>query len=185
MNYARISSQPRTATIKATTNGQLWSIDRDTFNTLTVSFAIKQREKYLRFLHTVNFIQTFYSRGWLTDNRLEDLADALRPRYYQANQMIIEQDDTNAYEMFFIETGSVTITRKEPDNSIRELKVLHAGQYFGELALLEKQARYATVVALEKSRLAILDARSFENLLGTELKTQLREFVQKEYAIET
>lgn len=133
----------------------------------------------------MNFIQTFYSRGWLTDDRLEDLADALRPRYYQANQIIIEQGDRNAYEMFFIEDGSVKVTRKEEEEgAARELKVLGAGKYFGELALLENQARYATVVALEKSRLATLDARSFENLLGTELKTRLREFVQTEYAIE-
>ncbi|CAF1085761.1 unnamed protein product, partial [Adineta ricciae] len=179
---ALLYSQPRTATVIATTDGQLWSIDRDTFSTLTVSFAIKQREKYLKFLHTINFIQTFYSRGWLNDNRLEDLADALRPRYYLASQIIIHQGDTDAYEMFFIEHGSVKVTRKEKDGSVRELKTLQAGKCFGELALLENKPRYATVTALEKCRLATLDATSFENLLGIELKMKLKEFVEKEYA---
>lgn len=179
-----IYSQPRTATVIAKTAGKLWLIDRDTFSTLTVSFAIKQREKYLEFLHTVNFIQTFYSRGWLTNNRLEDLADALRPRYYLKNQIIIEQDDTNTYEMFFIENGSVKVIRKEKDGTINELKTLGIGKYFGELALLENKPRYATVIALEKCRLATLDAKSFENLLGIQLKTKLKEFVDKEYATE-
>ena len=183
-NYP-IFSQPRSATVIATTDGQLWSIDRDTFSTLTVSFAIKQREKYLKFLHTVNFIQTFYSRGWLNDNRLEDLADALRPRYYSASQIIIQQGDTDAYEMFFIEHGSVKVTRKENDGSVRELKTLQSGKCFGELALLENKPRYATVTALEKCRLATLDATSFENLLGIELKMKLKEFVEKEYATGT
>ena len=165
----------------AKTDGQLWMIDRNTFTTLTVSFAIKQREKYLKFLHTVNFIRTFCARGWLDESRLEDLADALRPRYYTANQVVIEQDDNNAYEMFFIEDGSVKVTRQEKDGTVRELNILTVGACFGELALLDNQPRYATVTALEKSRLATLDAQSFENLLGIELKTKLREFVEKEY----
>lgn len=184
-SYSVIFSQPRTATVIAKTDGKLWLIDRDTFSTLTVSFAIKQREKYLKFLHTVNFIQTFYSRGWLTDNRLEDLADALRPRYYLENQIIIQQGDTNAYEMFFIEDGSVKVTRKENDGTIHELKTLGIGKCFGELALIENKPRYATVLAIEKCRLATLDAKSFENLLGIELKTKLKEFVDKEYATGT
>ncbi|CAF1163420.1 unnamed protein product [Adineta steineri] len=182
---ALLYSQPRTATVIAKTDGKLWLIDRDTFSTLTVSFAIKQREKYLKFLHTVNFIQIFYSRGWLNENRLEDLADALRPRYYLTNQIIIEQGDIDAYEMFFIENGSVKVTRKEKDGTIRELKILGTGKCFGELALLENKPRYATVTALEKCRLATLDATSFENLLGIELKTKLKEFIDKEYATGT
>jgi CRP-like cAMP-binding protein len=146
---------------------------------------MKQRDKYLKFLHTVNFIRTFYSRGWLSNNRLEDLADALRPRYYTTNQIVIEQGDTNAYEMFFIEHGSVRVTRKEPDGHVRELKVLQAGKCFGELALLENKPRYATVTAREPCRLATLDAQAFENLLGIELKTKLKEFVDREYSTGT
>ena len=169
----------------AKTEGTLWTIDRDTFSTLTVSFAIKQRAKYLKFLRTVDFIQTFYSRGWLTENRLEDLADALRPRYYDAKQVVIEQGDPDAHEMFFIEDGSVKVTRKDKDGNVRELKTLSTGQCFGELALLQNQPRYATVTAVEKCRLATLDAKSFENLLGIELKTKLKEFVEKEYATGT
>jgi len=87
--------------------------------------------------------------------------------------------------MFFIEDGSVKVTRKEKDGTIHELKTLGTGKCFGELALLENKPRYATVIALEKCRLATLDAKSFENLLGIELKTKLKEFVEKEYATGT
>lgn len=116
---------------------------------------------------------------------MEDLADALRPRYYTENQIVIQQGDADAYEMFFIEDGSVKVTRKEKDGTARTLKTLGAGKCFGELALLENKPRYATVTALEKCRLATLDAKSFENLLGIELKTKLREFVEQEYATGT
>lgn len=177
-------SQPRTATVVARTDGKLWMIDRDTFSTLTISFAMKQREKYLKFLQTVDFIKTFRLRSWLDDRRLEDLADALRPRYYAKDQIIIEQDDKNAFEMFFIENGSVKVTRKEADGTTRQLSILKDGDYFGELALLENKPRYATVKAVERSRLATLDAKSFENLLGTELKQKLREFLEKEYSFD-
>ena len=116
---------------------------------------------------------------------MEDLADALRPRYYLENQVVIQQGDADAYEMFFIENGSVKVTRKEKDGTSRDLKTLGPGKCFGELALLENKPRYATVTALERCRLATLDAKSFENLLGIELKTKLKEFVDNEYATGT
>ncbi|CAF1272014.1 unnamed protein product [Didymodactylos carnosus] len=178
---ALLYSQPRTATVKATTSGRVWQMSRDVFSTLTVSFAMNQREKYMKFIKKVDFISDFISRGWLSENKLQDLADALRPIYYDPEQIVLQQGDDQVNEMYFVEEGKVKATRKEQDGREKQLKIYEAGTYFGELALLENKPRYATLQALEKCRLAALDAKSFENLLGTELKTKLRQHVETLY----
>ena len=55
----------------------------------------------------------------------------------------------------------------ELDGQKKEVKVLHKGEYFGELALLNKKPRAATVYAVgDDTKCAILDVEAFERLLG-------------------
>jgi len=69
--------------------------------------------------------------------------------------------------MYFIEDGSVKVMMKKIDESAPvQVNALKKGDYFGELALLTKQPRVASVIAAEKTKLAVLDVESFERLLG-------------------
>ena len=53
------------------------------------------------------------------------------------------------------------------DGESKELKVCNKGDYFGELALLTKNPRAATVLASgDEVKCAILDIEAFERLLG-------------------
>ncbi len=47
----------------------------------------------------------------------------------------------------------------------REVAVLHGGDFFGEMALLDRGPRHATVSAIGPVRLLVLDAREFSELL--------------------
>jgi cAMP-dependent protein kinase regulator len=68
--------------------------------------------------------------------------------------------------MYFVENGNVKIVRSQ-DGESKELKVCNKGDYFGELALLTKKPRAATVLASgEDVKCAILDIEAFERLLG-------------------
>lgn len=49
---------PRAASIKAKTASILWALDRDTFNNIVKGSAIKKREKFETFLHTVDIIKS-------------------------------------------------------------------------------------------------------------------------------
>ncbi|MDQ1438316.1 MAG: family transcriptional regulator, cyclic receptor protein [Acidimicrobiaceae bacterium] len=64
-------------------------------------------------------------------------------------------------EFFILLSGSARVTRKG-----KELAVLGAGEWFGELALLDKAPRNATVTATTPVKVLVLSQRSFKGLLS-------------------
>ncbi len=50
-------------------------------------------------------------------------------------------------ELVVLVSGSVRVTRHEPDGSTREVRSYHAGEHIGELAVLRERPRAATVTA--------------------------------------
>ena len=63
-------------------------------------------------------------------------------------------------EFFFIVDGTATVRRGG-----RKAATLSPGQYFGELALLDRKPRSATIVADTPMTLLVLDQRHFNGLL--------------------
>jgi CRP/FNR family transcriptional regulator, cyclic AMP receptor protein len=76
----------------------------------------------------------------------------------QGTQLLTEGDEGNT--MFVILEGSARVTRNG-----RRLAILSAGDAVGELALLSKGPRTATVVALSDMRVAIISRRQLSRLL--------------------
>lgn len=68
--------------------------------------------------------------------------------------------------MYFVEDGTVRITMAKENNEEKEISRVSVGGYFGELALVTKKARAASVYAVGKAKLAFLDVEAFERLLG-------------------
>jgi CRP-like cAMP-binding protein len=63
-------------------------------------------------------------------------------------------------EFFAIIDGEAKVTLRG-----KKLATLGAGQFFGEMSLLDQGPRAATVTATNEMRLYVLDARSFSTLL--------------------
>jgi CRP-like cAMP-binding protein len=66
------------------------------------------------------------------------------------------------HEFFLILDGEAIVRRNG-----RKVATLGPGQYFGELSLLDRGARSATVVAVTDMRLLVLGQREFAGLLET------------------
>lgn len=64
-------------------------------------------------------------------------------------------------EFFVIAFGKATVTRDG-----REVNVLGPGDYFGELALLDRAPRNATITATTEMELVLLGRREFNGLLA-------------------
>lgn len=79
-------------------------------------------------------------------------------------QCIIREGDP-ADGMYFIETGRVRVTVTQGGTEVQAAEEV-AGEYFGEMALLENRGRSATVYALGTVKVAFLERDSFERLLG-------------------
>lgn len=70
------------------------------------------------------------------------------------------EEGTVGREFFFIVEGTATVRRKG-----RKVATLGEGKYFGELSLLDRRPRSATVVSETEMTLLVLDQRRFNGLL--------------------
>eukprot|EP00096_Caligus_rogercresseyi_P002935 TRINITY_DN1534_c0_g1_i1.p1 TRINITY_DN1534_c0_g1~~TRINITY_DN1534_c0_g1_i1.p1 ORF type:complete len:435 (+),score=119.95 TRINITY_DN1534_c0_g1_i1:244-1548(+) len=155
---ALMYNMPRAATIKAVTDGLLWAMDRSTFRKIVLRNAFQKRQMYEKILESVPLLKS------LSPYERMNLADALVSRYFEAGQIIVKQGDV-ADGMYFIEDGRVSISMLNNDEE-KFLKTQEKGEYFGELALVTHRPRAATVKAQGNVRLAFLDVKAFERLLG-------------------
>jgi len=150
---------PRAASVQAETDGSVWGVDRRTFRRIVVKNAYRRRQTYEALLDSVPMLKS------LEKYERMNLADALTTKTYSAGQVIIRQGDA-ANGMYFVEEGEARVTRKDERGEEREINHLKKGDYFGELALITKKPRAATVTAVGKMKAAFLDVDAFERLLG-------------------
>src|SRR3990167_9369848 len=80
-------------------------------------------------------------------------------RVYQAGETIVRQGEPGQC-MYVIQSGQVVVAQEKAQSEV-PLAVLSKGDFFGEMALFEREARSATVRALEASRLLTVDKRTF------------------------
>lgn len=139
--------------------GKLWQIDRTLFRRVVLRKAVELRKGYEALLKSVPMLESLTARERLI------LCDALIPRLYNDKDVIVKQGD-QADGMYFVEQGEVIVQVKPKDGKEEQVTVLQRGNYFGELALLAKKPRAATVTAKGNVRTAFLPVSTFERLLG-------------------
>jgi len=67
-------------------------------------------------------------------------------------------------EMFVVQSGKVNITKKVRETE-RILATLGAGEFFGEMAILNNKPRSAGAVMAEPGKLLVIDPRTFEAMI--------------------
>ena len=95
---------------------------------------------------------------------LEPNADLTRN--YPKGTMIMAESQKGA-EMFVIQDGQVAITKVVNGNEV-VLAVLHKGDMFGEMALLENKPRSACAIANENCRLMVVNRQNFDQMVSTQ-----------------
>jgi voltage-gated potassium channel len=96
-----------------------------------------------------------------------DVMRVMRSELAEPGQIIVRRGD-EAKSMFFIASGQVEL--QLPGRSF----VLDDGQFFGENALISHVSRAATVRALTRVRLLVLDASDFRVLIDREPRIRAR-----------
>jgi CRP/FNR family transcriptional regulator/CRP/FNR family cyclic AMP-dependent transcriptional regulator len=92
------------------------------------------------------------------------LAKAAAVRTYRRGETIVEQGQPGD-AFYVIVKGRVAVAIVAPDGREVVLNSLGEGEHFGEMALLDDAPRSASVIAQEKSELAILSRAVFFDLL--------------------
>jgi CRP-like cAMP-binding protein len=76
----------------------------------------------------------------------------------------LSREGTAGSSIFLIESGKCEVRRKTPSGTIR-LAILEAGDFFGELSVLDPAPRSATVTAYEKCTVLELNGYDFRGAL--------------------
>ncbi len=142
--------QPRMSTV-------LW----DTF-----TGSAPYREVFLRTLHPAFWMRflwdiavgifSFTSRREHTRGILSE--EALG-KVYHDGEVIVRQGESGDC-MFVVQAGQVEVLHERDDEPVR-LAVRGEGDFFGEMSLVEREVRSATVRALGKARILTIDKRTF------------------------
>lgn len=117
----------------------------------------------------------------LSRQALEELDSYMTLRVYRRNNLILMEDEFGD-TLFIIKKGGVKITRVSEDGREVILAMLGAGEFFGEMSLLDGESRSANVVSLSDSEVVILKRRDFVAILERYPKVAialLRELAQR------
>lgn len=101
--------------------------------------------------------------------RLTDVADVA------AGKKLVSEGEF-AYEFFVIEEGEADVTQGD-----KLLRRLRAGDFFGEIALLETERRTATVTSATPMQLVVMHARDFRQMEHSmpEVAERVREAIRQ------
>jgi CRP-like cAMP-binding protein len=85
-------------------------------------------------------------------------------RLFGAEAVIFHEGDEGA-EMYVITQGRVEIRKATGPSSAKTLTTLQTGDLFGEMALIDRKPRSATAVAVEPTKVLVLNDTLFDRML--------------------
>lgn len=109
--------------------------------------------------HTIPFFSD------LTDHELETIQNHAITRVYPRNSIIINEGDISD-SVYFILEGKVKVYLSDDDGKEVVLNTQGPGEYFGELALLDKAPRSASVITTEKTMLSLITKTDFSDCIS-------------------
>ena len=167
------SGRRRSATVYAGDFAVLVETPRRTMNKLVNSLdAVKRVLDETFVLRTIQ--QRFAPNVSIED--LRPIAQAAKIHQYKPNEVLFAEGD-EADELHLIRNGSVTVAKSFDGREI-PMSYVAAGNYVGEMGLLGRGKRTATVRATVKTETVSLDSEAFLELVRKE--PQLMETMQRE-----
>lgn len=113
-------------------------------------------------LSTLRLIPLFHD---MTLSELKEFQKIVHRRVFKENEPIFWEGEPGV-GMYIVKTGSVGIYKITADRSKKEIAILHPGEFFGELALLDESPRSATCIARENSEIIGLFRPDLFNILA-------------------
>ncbi len=101
----------------------------------------------------------------LSNRQYKLLRKRLTERHYAAGDTILT-DQSDGEELFLIATGRVKVIQQTRDGREHTLAILHAGDFFGELELVDGRPRMARVLALDECVIYSVEKKHFEELMN-------------------
>lgn len=112
----------------------------------------------------VDMIRTVPLFSTLTDGEFNALAHIFVSRSYRRNQIIFLEEQTGDY-MYLVLSGKVKVAKSAPGGKETIIAIHKAGDFFGEMSLLDGKTSPATVSAMEDSRIISVSGADFHKYL--------------------
>src|SRR2546428_7956523 len=114
-------------------------------------------------LHS-SFFRKFDLFAELDDRELASIAAVAKVRRYAKDDVVFHADESG--DIFcLIKEGQVKVTMISPEGKEIILSMLGAGEFFGEMALLDDEPRSATVIATEPLEVVTIWRNDFLQIL--------------------
>lgn len=155
---ALLYNAPRSATITAACDSEVWCLDRTAFRNLVVRSAEQQFQQYVSFLARVEVFQP------LSEDEKGALAEVLLEESFANDEAIIEQGDHD--DKFFMILSGQAVACIQGEQGEVEVTQYKEGDYFGEIALLTGEARKASVYAVGATECLYITRQAFQRILG-------------------
>jgi len=152
---------PRAATVKAREMSTVYVIDRDQFKRHLMPCSEAKIKQYVKILDTVKSLNS------LIREEKEALAQELTEMHFQKGEEIVRQGE-QGNTFYILYDGECEVIKDGKKVSSLEAKISHEKvEYFGELALMQSDARAATVkVTTSTAKTLTLERSKFNELLG-------------------
>ncbi|MCC6807898.1 MAG: Crp/Fnr family transcriptional regulator [Deltaproteobacteria bacterium] len=86
---------------------------------------------------------------------------------------VLFRDGEHGKEMFVIQAGKVRISKRVRDTE-KTLAVLGAGEFFGEMSILNDKPRSADAIVDEEAKLLVIDPKTFEAMIRGNAEIAIR-----------
>lgn len=97
-------------------------------------------------------------------------------RTFPAGTVLFSEGEAGE-EMYVIQSGRVQLTRQVRGSEVH-LATLPPGEFFGEMAIVNRRPRSATATVIDEAQLLVIDARTFEAMIRGNTEIAVR-FIKK------
>lgn len=99
-----------------------------------------------------------------SEEELQALADVAREKTFSAGDVIFSENDA-ADGLYIVAEGIVEILARTDEKTLAVLATIRSGDFFGEMAVIDRKPRSATARAERDSKLWFIEKNDFEKLL--------------------
>jgi len=153
---------PRAATVKAKQDSIVWVIDRLNFKSIMMKVSDQKIDEYVGYLNRVEILNP------LLAEEKKGVAQALVEMHFARGEVILQEGEPGN-TFYILYEGEVSVSKNGVEQAKLAASKSHGeARFFGERALLNNEARAATVAVTSSTAKALaLDRDSFDMLLGS------------------
>jgi len=159
---ALLAEVPRTATCRAGTSAEMWTLNKRHFDQL-VRKHLDLPEKLDRAVANMTMLERMPLFREFTYKQINMISSRLKSQTAPTESVIIRQGEPGD-EFYIIKSGEVEVTASS-EALEKTLARLGEAEYFGEIALLTGQPRIATVKAVSETELLIMEKSDFDAIV--------------------